>query len=688
MPLVRKSLLLLIAGVLSALVLHHTYLPLGFYGLAALTIGYRLTIFAGWMSFPRWPIKATAVLLAPAMVYFSFNGTVSLEGTSAFLVAAGLLKVLEVSDRRGGVVLIWVIFFLQASGFLFDQSFYAALNGVVSLWLATAAMVSLQASTTRGLPANIPVLRTTNSLMLWALPFMLLLYFVFPRVGPLWSVAVQANSATTGLSSRMSPGDIASLSQSDETAFRVTFDGVKPPQSQLYWSAMILANYDGRAWEVAENDDKTINWWLPSRKQVAAQNDDSFYRYDIMMAPTGQQYLFALSEVVAVDAPATNTLGLTEEGVLLSKTPIFQSIGYGVASATVATSLSNLSQPLSSSTQNNFSSRDQFLQLPRFGNPQARALGEQLQQETNSVSAFARSFMDLIRNQNFVYTLTPPVYGDNDIDAFLFEQRRGFCAHYASALAFTARASGIPARVIGGYQGGEWHPDGFLIVRQYDAHAWVELWENGQWQRFDPTAAVAPDRIEFGLQRALEQEGSFLRERLLSAQRMRQVSWFNKVMLQVESLDYYWTRFVLGYKGNTQRNFLKRWLGADQFADGLIYIAYALVLSFLFTAAWLWRQQRLNRPSALIRAWQHLQQVAAEGGVDSKHGTAPTALLTDIKTNYPVLNAQCEVAQKAFEEHLYRDVSSEKKTTRELALVKQLKALSSRIRALSKLRNR
>ena len=67
------------------------------------------------------------------------------------------------------------------------------------------------------------------------------------------------------------------------------------------------------------------------------------------------------------------------------------------------------------------------------------------------------------------------------------------------------RAAGVPARVVAGYQGGEVNPiDGYLTVRQSDAHAWAEIWVEGQgWERVDPTAAVAPSRIEQGIEAAL-----------------------------------------------------------------------------------------------------------------------------------------------------------------------------------------
>ena len=120
--------------------------------------------------------------------------------------------------------------------------------------------------------------------------------------------------------------------------------------------------------------------------------------------------------------------------------------------------------------------------------------------------------MDYFSEEPFFYTLQPPLLGDNPMDEFLFQTRRGFCEHYAYAFVMMMRAAGVPARIVAGYMGGEVNPvNRTVIVHQFDAHAWAEVWLDGQgWVRVDPTAAVAPDRIELGLEEAVAGEGSFL----------------------------------------------------------------------------------------------------------------------------------------------------------------------------------
>ena len=147
----------------------------------------------------------------------------------------------------------------------------------------------------------------------------------------------------------------------------------------------------------------------------------------------------------------------------------------------------------------------------------------------------------------------PPLYGDargisTAIDSSCSMAAVDFCEHYAGATVFLLRASG-PTRCHR-VPGGEYHPSGHLIVRQSDAHAWVEAWLDGYWTRIDPTAAVAPDRVERGLQEALPET-----ERLLvSASSWLSFTGFN--VLWKRPISPY-TKWVIGFDRDRQRELLK-----------------------------------------------------------------------------------------------------------------------------------
>ncbi|MDL2345929.1 transglutaminase-like domain-containing protein, partial [Deinococcus sp. MIMF12] len=157
-----------------------------------------------------------------------------------------------------------------------------------------------------------------------------------------------------------------------------------------------------------------------------------------------------------------------------------------------------------------------------------------------------------LRAGDFRYTLTPPTLPGRDrVDAFLFGSRAGFCEHYASSFAFLMRAAGVPARVVGGYLGGELNPSGgYLIVRQQDAHAWVEVWLEGQgWVRVDPTAGVAPGRVTAGLPTALSRP---------EAEAPPPPAALDRVALRVDAWQTRWNSWVAGYDGPRQRDLLDR----------------------------------------------------------------------------------------------------------------------------------
>jgi hypothetical protein len=117
------------------------------------------------------------------------------------------------------------------------------------------------------------------------------------------------------------------------------------------------------------------------------------------------------------------------------------------------------------------------------------------------------------------------------------------------------RAAGIPARVVTGYQGGELNPvDDYLVVAQSDAHAWSEVWLEGRgWVRVDPTAAVAPERIQQNLFSVVKRTGL---AGLLSGSANRD-SLFNKLRFDWSAVGNAWNQWVLDYDSGKQSSLLE-----------------------------------------------------------------------------------------------------------------------------------
>ena len=635
----RISLIWVLLAVAGSLVLHTLHLPLWMWALVAWVFGWRWLVYRGRVAYPGKLMKTAAVVVATLAVIVSFGKQFSLESASAFLVAACSLKLLEMKTLRDGHIVVFLAYFLLAVGFLFDQSMLAGIAGILVSWLITTALVALHQS--RSKPFSWASARFSGVVLLSALPFMLVIYLVFPRLGPLWSVGLQSSSAKTGLSDSMSPGDIASLSQSDELAFRVSFkDNQPPPRRDWYWRALILDVYDGRSWKPLGGSDTQ---WAPDSWQPP-ENADGVLEYEIIQEPTDQKWLFAIRGVAAVE-PGT---GMTADDRLVHKRDVHQRIRYRVKSwPEVSLDEQGLARL----------ERWQYTQLPKNGNERTRVWARQLRQQVGSDAEFVQAMWQHFREQPYFYTLKPPLLGDDDIDEFLFDSRRGFCAHYSGAMVFAARSLGIPARVVAGYQGGEWNEEEqYLSVRQYDAHAWVEVWLPQQgWIRVDPTEAVSPLRIELGLEQAMQEEGSFLEEQLFSTHKLKSIDWLNQLRLELDSLNYYWQRWVLSYDNQRQKELFSNLLGIESYERLLYGLAMAFALFFVVAGLMLWWSQRPKASSAELRAWLQLQQKAQRLGVESQTGETPSRYLNRLARAFPKQADDIESLERMMMQVLYAE---------------------------------
>ena len=642
-----RTLLLILLAFIASLSAHVLYLPLWFWGSAVLVLAWRAGVWLGYLHFPRLPLRILVLILVTGSVVVATDASLSLESSTAFLLATAFLKLLELSRRRDAIVLLLLTLFIQATGFLYSQGILITLNGIITVWLATAAMLSVQATHRRGVPAGLPVFRQAAWLMVMALPLMLAAYLLFPRLGPLWSVPLQTQSAFTGLSHSMSPGDISSLSESDDLAFRVVFDGERPPRSSLYWRALILSDYDGRAWH-SQDQKRLLN--VPAQQSYA---DTELYRYDVIAEPTGQSFLFSLAGVRG----GSQGTGLTTEGLLASSRSLMQRFRYQAVSVVDEDPYRLTAEALR-----------RYRLLPPEGNPRVREWAAAVADQHPRAEDFAVAVMAFFANENFVYTLEPPVYGRQDIDELMFDGRRGFCAHFAAAMVFAARSAGFPARIITGYQGGEWSSEGYLSVRQYDAHAWAEIWTGESWQRFDPTAVIAPERIRAGLEQALAEEGSFLQQNLLSPHRYRHVQWLNNLRQQMENLNYQWTRWVLSYDSQRQMNLLRNRFGIEDITRAVYWLAAALVITMVIASLVLWWSQRPKAKDPLLVEWQALRSQARRQGLDVTDGESPLSLLGRTAEAFPEIAAQADAARLLAEQSLYSAPAPEAEQIRSLVL--------------------
>jgi hypothetical protein len=244
------------------------------------------------------------------------------------------------------------------------------------------------------------------------------------------------------------------------------------------------------------------------------------------------------------------------------------------------------------------------------------------------------------------------------------------------------RAAGVPARVVAGYQGGEVNPvNRTVIVHQFDAHAWAEVWLPGRgWVRVDPTAAVAPDRIEWGLEEAVAAEGSFLEGSPLSPLRYRSVVWLNLLRLRYDAFSYRWQSWVVGFNSEQQFDLLRDVFGeinARKFAAVLIG-SWALVL--IPVAISLLRKRDTHQLSRLDKYYLLFCDRLAGAGVERLPAETPQQFLARAGQALPGLLPQLERITSLYTDLAYAGNGAEAGTEREDALLREFIAAVGKFR--------
>jgi len=523
----------------------------------------------------KWLLAIVSIASALGIL-LQYRTLLGRDAGVALLVVMLALKFLETRNQRDGMLLVFLGCFLLVTNFLHTQTIPTAVYTLGCTWLLIANLIGLQY--TEKWPGWRAPVRRAGILLAQALPLMAVLFLLFPRVqGPLWGLPRDAYAGLSGLSDNMSPGSLNSLILSDAVAFRAAFRDRVPELRELYWRGPVLWDYDGRTW-TAPRIVQRIEELPPG---------DSQYEYTVTLEPHDKRWLFAL-EFPGMRPPRSMA---TRDMQLLSFTPVRKRIRYDM--------VSSLLPAYGKDDGRDILSRS--LRLPAGTNPRTTEYAQALRQKYPEDRELAAAVLEQFRNQNFVYTLSPPLLGEHPVDEFLFDTRRGFCEHYASAFAVLMRAAGIPARIVTGYLGGEINPVGdYILVRQADAHAWVEIWlDNAGWMRVDPTAAVSPARVERGIASALPSSDTlplFVRGNFEFLQRMR-LTW--------DSVTYTWNQWVLGYTPERQRLFLTRLGFSDATWKSLaVILVICAGIAILIGAALALRGLRTTRSDAVKAAYE------------------------------------------------------------------------------------
>ncbi|QJE03107.1 DUF3488 domain-containing transglutaminase family protein [Massilia forsythiae] len=560
------------ASALMVLAPHAAHLPLWVTLLCGATLAWRaaLTVLGRRLPPGRYLIPLAAASMAGILA--SYDTVLGKDAGVAMLVLLVAFKMLEMHARRDLFVVIFLCFFLVLTNFFYSQGFFTALLMLASIALLLTAQLSFQ------LTGAVPPLRRRLAMaarmLALAAPLAAAAFVLFPRVGaPLWGIPDAASSGKTGLSDTMAPGQFASLAQSEDVAFRVKFEGAPPPQPQLYWRGPVLGDYDGRIWTRVRPPPRP-----PRPQPLSIAVDGAPVRYQVTQEASNTRWLFALELPQALPALADRPVILTPELEIQAGAPLAERVRYDLVSYVrfdlqAGSALANPAQ---------------WLLLPYGRNPRALADGERLRREPDPAGRVA-AVLGRFAADGFSYTLQPPLLsGPDAVDDFLYGSRAGFCEHYAGAFVFLMRAAGVPARVVTGYQGGELNPvDGYLTVRQSDAHAWAEVWLQGRgWVRVDPTAAVSPARVQRSVARTTSGPAPFGIEGLQGLLQPDPDSLLGRLRYALAAAGNGWNQWVLNYTPQRQQELVERlrrfsfdWRNATLLAAGtLVLLAWAKLL--------------------------------------------------------------------------------------------------------------
>jgi transglutaminase-like putative cysteine protease len=572
----------------------------------------------------RWALAGVLVVVL-GLTLWSYHTVLGKEPGVALVVSLMALKTLELRARRDAFVVFFLGFFLILTHFVFSQSLAVAAAMVISVWGLLTALVLAH------MPVGQPALRQAASLAgrtaLLGAPIMVLLFVLFPRIGPLWGVP-QDGLASTGLSNQMRFGSVAELAQNDAIAMRLRFFDAVPAPSQQYFRGPVLSRFDGEEWLPLRSSS------FGERGQLAAnlRVEGPALRYEMTLEPLKLRVIPLLEasvdpprfEGTAVNASMRNDLQwLTEqrlfERVRLQATAHPRFV-HGPSGADLGL--------------------QDHLSLPPGYNPGTLAWAADLRRRmpTATANELAQAIYAHIRSSGFSYTLAPGVYGENNprqgIDEFWLDRKEGFCEHFAASFVVVMRALDVPARVVTGFQGMDPIPvDGYYIVRQSAAHAWAEYWQEGVgWVRADPTAAIAPDRIErnFRLAPAPGLVGGAINA--VNPELLRQLrdAW--------EGLNNRWNQWVLNYARGQQLDLLKKLGFQSPSWEDLAILLVGLFSSLaLLGAGWVWRDR--HRVSPWVRQWQHLLKALQPLALDAAEHLPPLSLAKQLRHRAEETNA-------------------------------------------------
>jgi len=620
------------------------YLPSWIRIFCLLVIGLRFLMVRRKWKLPGRTISGALGIATAVAIYIHYGTLLGRDAGVSLIVVMFSLKLLEMRWYRDAALILYLSFFIMVANFLFSQSLLMAGYLVICLLVVIMALQALN-RIDGGVDLKY-LLRQATTMFLQAIPLMLILFVFFPRlVDPLWRMPTNLKG-TTGISDSMTPGDIGSLVNFNEVAFRIEFSGEVPTSPELYWRGLVFSKFDGLTWSKGEPGFK---------RRSDIKYAGKVYNYRILLEPHQRNWLYALEMPEFISVAAR----MTDENTWVRRYDLRSRLTYNLTSYT------------KSSFGHQLTTEEQIenTRLPEGVNPRARGWAQQaFLDNQGSPQNYINAILRKINSDPYVYTLNPGVMAEDTVDDFWFNKQKGFCEHYAGTFVFLMRAAGIPARVVAGYQGGEMNPYAdYMVVRQSDAHAWTEVWLSGRgWVRIDPTAAIHPSRVEVDLSYNWARRESLFGD-------IKPANWgqfspgmIDSMQLMWDTINNHWQNMVIDFDAGAQH---------DLFADlgfpnlTMAELAKALIvfttLVMLISALLLLRKR--TRLDQVALSYNKLNQKLSYIGFSRKPTEGPVDYIQRIIAERPDLESRLKPILELYLSIRFRESQHSKEQARQFA---------------------
>jgi transglutaminase-like putative cysteine protease len=550
-------------------------------------------------------------------VLFQYRTLIGQEPSYTFLLGLSGLRIMDYRTDRDHKFLVLLGFILISIKALFNIDIYWVLPSALAfagLWYSM-------------LPDAFPQKgRILTKIFLLSAPGTLLLFFAFPRFVLPWAMSRGPNQGQIGFSDELNPGGVAELASTSVMAFRAKLSNLPIKNSQeLYWRGSVLTQSRGLSWRPGR---VSIKYTKPNFRGPT---------YEVALEPHSSNYIFTLDGTKAVQMETGTVLPL-QASVYRASRPISATTTYRGA------------------WEKNFNNQEvpdeDSLTIPELKGKVLEWVNETKAAnptENERIEALQKFFSQ----SRFVYTLHPGIYGINDLEAFLFYRKRGFCEHYAGSYATLARALGIPARVVIGYQGGRYNPVGeFWRINQRDAHAWVEIYHDKIWQRIDPTAWVAPLRMIIGAEEFFDlsemEQRAFARDINWRPPNSDQSLLWDRLTFLADDLNYRWTYFLVEFDRTAQQSF---WTEiADLKLEVVFGLLFVLIICMLLLRSLFKTKSKLSEEQFLIA---QIQEWGTQQRLPRGSDETPLRYLSRLGTKFPEREPLLSVIQDYYDQKIY-----------------------------------